>query len=217
MAVSFDEDKGRYSVELDGNNKQLSLKVDNLSIQDSIHVGTGDTVDAADLDNLESGAIVCKAHRLQVCAACGIDLATLNSDRAARAAAAAQHPLCVTGKQLGAPGDGLKNLDPSLRIVDTRARSEWGGRGPLEQAFRASLSLAERCSLVRPTVEEDLTFQVRVELVSIARMFELDKCRWRTIQADDNSVVCFYALSLTSTKVLALLSMKVQMLTIRAW
>jgi hypothetical protein len=183
--VTKEAEGGRWCVVLD-KGKEISLKVDNLEVH----------VDTADIDNLESGSIVCKAHRLEVCGGCGIDYSTVNSERAARAVGAAEQPLTMRAKKLGAQDDGLQNLDPSIltRIVDTRARSEWGDRGPLQQAFTLSFSLHEKfMSHVnqRPTIDEDLTFHVREDLLSVAWTYEADKCRCKIIQDDDKSLAIF--------------------------
>lgn len=52
----------------------------------NLESGAIGAIEATDIDNLESGAIVCKAHRLEVCGDCGIDYRSINRLKADRAA-----------------------------------------------------------------------------------------------------------------------------------
>jgi len=152
----------------------------------------------SDCKTIDSGATVCRAHELEVCGACSMDFRVLNSERGV--SVPQPEPLSIKAKKLGASDDGLKQLDPSRlpAIVDAAPRAEWGGRGPLEQMFTQSFSMHEKQNslrMVRPTIDQDLTFHVRETLLTIAHGLEVDKTRTKIIQDAAQSLgICIICL-----------------------
>jgi hypothetical protein len=188
-----DAQGARWCVQLDNYRKELSLKLDNLMVLDEAEAEAGcGPAPKADLEALktkktEKTALVCKAHGLEVCGACVTDLRSLKSKKSLSVPPAEASIISI--KKLGAQDAALKNLDPSVLtlIVDTSARSSWGGRGPLQQAFTNKFSITEKMMSkinVRPSIEQDLTFHVRETLLTVAAMIEVDKCRCKIIQDD---------------------------------
>ena len=180
--VKSEVDGGRWCIVLDKDGRELALKPENF---------TECECDVSDIDHLDSGAVVCKAHRLEVCGACGMDFRLLNSEKGVSVPVA--EPLSISAKKLGAHDEGLRNLDPSRlsAIVDTQARSEWGGRGPLTQAFTQTFSMMEKMLAQqdkRPTIDEDVAFHVRETHLAIATTFESEKCRVKFVQDAAQSV-----------------------------
>jgi hypothetical protein len=170
---------GRWCIVLDKDGRELALKPDNFTQFQP------DGCDGPDIDYLENGAVVCKAHRLEVCGACGMDFRVLNSENGV--SVPEPEPFSIRAKKLGAHDEGLQNLDPSRlpAIVDTRARKEWGGRGPLTQAFTQTFSIMEKSHAhqnKRPTIDQDISLHVRETHLSIASTFESDKCRVKFVQ-----------------------------------
>jgi len=190
----------RWCVELDEDRKELSLHLKNLEFA-QMGVFPSDATASptqtqskhnripeqepdsnSTVDHLENGAAVCKLHGLEVCGACGMDLRVLNSRLGVSAPQLAT--LSIKARRLGAVDDGLYDLDPSLlrAICDFQPRAEWGGRGPLQQAFTQNFSMREKLMSnvdSRPTIDQDLTFYVRETHLCVASMIEVNKCRSR--------------------------------------
>ena len=179
--VKSEVDGGRWCIVLDKDGRELALKPENF---------TECECDESDIDHLDSGAVVCKVHRLEVCAACGMDFRLLNSEKGISVPDA--EPLSISAKKLGAQDEGLRNLDPSRlsAIVDMRARKEWGGKGPLMQAFDKTFSIMEKMLArqnKRPTIDEDLAFHVRETHLAIAKTFESEKVRVKLVRDEAES------------------------------
>ena len=167
----------RFCVMLDGEGgRELSLKAENFSLESEAD---------SEIDYLDNGAVVCRAHRLETCGACGMDFRPLNGEMGV--SVPQPERLSIRAKKLGAHDEGLQNLDPARlpAIVDAAPRAEWGGRGPLAQAFTATFSLKEKLESQenrRPSIDADLSFHVRETHLAIATMFEADKCRAKLVQ-----------------------------------
>ena len=57
---------------LDGEGgRELSLKAENFSLESEAD---------SEIDYLDNGAVVCRAHRLETCGACGMDFRPLNGE-----------------------------------------------------------------------------------------------------------------------------------------
>ena len=117
--VKSEVDGGRWCIVLDKDGRELALKPENF---------TECECDVSDIDHLDSGAVVCKAHRLEVCGACGMDFRLLNSEKGVSVPVA--EPLSISAKKLGAHDEGLQNLDPSrlsaiLPRLSTRRSRGW--------------------------------------------------------------------------------------------
>ena len=199
---------GRWCVLLDGEPeggdgpRELSLKPENFAAladtrfdlrsgQVAARAGAGDEAES-EIDYLENGAVVCKAHRLETCGACGMDFRPMNGDRGV--SAPLPEPLSIKAKKLGAHDEGLHNLDPARlpAIVDVAPRAEWGGRGPLVQAFtQQSFSLYEKLQSQannRPSIDVDLSFHVRETHLAISATWEQDRCRAKFVQDSAQSI-----------------------------